>query len=662
MKNFTKQFFTACIVLASLFCGGNAMAQSTFSQVSAYDTIQIEEDTLNWIILNPDSFGFNTAYLTVYYEGDFGANSEFITIYDENNNVIGVTQPYFDGNDCMQDSVTLSFPASLIDAWAADDTIRFTGITTADVNTFCTTNHARVRLDYTFCATGGPFAELTIPATSFCSLDAPVTLTATPAGGTLTGPGVSGNTFDPSTLAPGMYIISYTYTTPGGCVTISDVTVTVSPGAFVTAITADTICPWNTATFSASGTGHIVWYSDAGLTTPVDTGNVFTTPQLMTTTTYYAATTLYDTYFVMDTLTYVDTMVVDHDTYTGDDRGGIAVTLNYVYIVGDDSTVRYDLDLQNPMTFLRTDALVSDLGTGQLYTLYNPATGIPDANSIDSMYVTELRTLNADLTLGTGVITLSDSIPFGWDNGYNYESGIFAGNGFIVLYSSPRSSWYAIDLQDGVVTNLGELSGNPGFYYSENWSVWGIAEFDGVNYSALYRDENTNNIVRRALPAQAPTVMTAFSDISDMASFTYAPWNNRFYMHFEGGSQFNGSSETAVYTTANDSTGPEVGGTTILCPGAATTFVDVCTDIEEQSTATVSVYPNPNNGRFTISLSNMANATLEIVSINGSVVYSEYFAAAQNVKEIDLSAMANGMYFVRVSNNETTVTTKLVKQ
>jgi hypothetical protein len=380
----------------------------------------------------------------------------------------------------------------------------------------------------------------------------------------------------------------------------------------------------------------------------------------MTTTTYYVATTIYDNYFMMNSFSDADSVVVDHDSITGDDRGGIAVTMNYVYVVGDDSTARFDLNLQNPTAYARMDGLVSDLATGQLYTLYNPSTGIPDANFIDSMYVTELRTLNADLTLGSGVITLSDSIPFGWDNNYNYESGIFAGNGFVILFSSPRMSWYVIDLQDGVVTDLGSLA-NPEFYYSETWAVTGVAEFNGTTYSALYRDENSPNVMRRTLPAGTPTVAYAFNDISDMASFTYAPWNNRWYMHFEGGSQFNGSSETAVYATAGDSTGTETNGGTLYCPTAATVFVDICLDVEEHSTSAVNVFPNPNDGQFNISLSNMPNAVIEIVSVDGSLVYSAK-ANGQSSVQVDLSGAAAGVYLVRVTNESNVLTTRLIKQ
>jgi hypothetical protein len=658
MKNLTLKLLT---VSAFVVGGYTAHAQTAFSQTSAYDTIANTPETLTWYIVQPDSAAYGTASLTVYYEGDFGANSEYIEIYDENGGLLGATQPYFDGNDCMQDSVTITFPASLLAAWSVDDTIWFTGVTTGNVDYFCTTNHARVKLDYNFCTNGGPIASMSIPQTEFCSLDAPVTVTTTPAGGTLSGPGISGNTFSAAALAPGSYTINYTYTNAGGCTSDFEIVVEVLPGIFIASVTPDTICPWNTAVLTAEGTGHIVWYADAGLTTPLDSGNTFVTPQLMTTTSYYAATAIYDNYFMITSLTDADSVVVDHDAITGDDRGGIAVTMNYVYIVGDDSTVRYDLDLQNPTSYFRTDGLVSDLATGQLYTLYNPIAGMPDANVIDSMYITELRTLNADLTLGSGVITLSDSIPFGWDNNYNLQSGVFAGNGFVIIFSAPRMSWYVIDLQDGIVTNLG-TSGDPMMNYSETWSAWGVAEFDGTGYSALYRDQNSSDIMRKSLPGGTPVAAYSFTDLSDMASFTYAPWNNRWYMHFEGGSQFNGSSETAVYATASDSTGPETGSSTINCPSMATVTVDICLGTEESAGAAMNVYPNPTEGVFTINMTGLSDATIEVIAVDGSLVYSEKTNGAQSVKEINLSGAAAGVYLVRVTDAANVVTTRLIKQ
>ncbi len=62
----------------------------------------------------------------------------------------------------------------------------------------------------------------------YCSTDVPVTLTGSPAGGTFSGPGISGNTFDPSTAGPGTHTIVYSYTNGNGCSSTSSQQVTVN--------------------------------------------------------------------------------------------------------------------------------------------------------------------------------------------------------------------------------------------------------------------------------------------------------------------------------------------------------------------------------------------------------------------------------------------------
>ena len=61
-----------------------------------------------------------------------------------------------------------------------------------------------------------------------CLTDTIVTLTATPAGGVWSGPGVTGNTFNAATAGTGVKTLSYTVSGTGGCSTTSYVNVTVN--------------------------------------------------------------------------------------------------------------------------------------------------------------------------------------------------------------------------------------------------------------------------------------------------------------------------------------------------------------------------------------------------------------------------------------------------
>lgn len=65
-----------------------------------------------------------------------------------------------------------------------------------------------------------PAISLTVTglAAQYCASDASITLTGTPAGGTFSGPGVSGNSFDPASAGIGSISVVYSYTDPAtGC-------------------------------------------------------------------------------------------------------------------------------------------------------------------------------------------------------------------------------------------------------------------------------------------------------------------------------------------------------------------------------------------------------------------------------------------------------------
>lgn len=78
-----------------------------------------------------------------------------------------------------------------------------------------------------------------LPAVSYsglvatiCTIDAPLNLTGSPAGGVFSGSGINGNIFDPAVSGAGTFDISYTYTNAGGCDTtvIQSIEVTICSG------------------------------------------------------------------------------------------------------------------------------------------------------------------------------------------------------------------------------------------------------------------------------------------------------------------------------------------------------------------------------------------------------------------------------------------------
>jgi hypothetical protein len=75
-----------------------------------------------------------------------------------------------------------------------------------------------------------PIPNVTGSATvnTMCADDASVTLTGSPSGGTWSGPGVTGSSFDPGTAGAGTTILSYSYTDVNGCFDTANVIMTVN--------------------------------------------------------------------------------------------------------------------------------------------------------------------------------------------------------------------------------------------------------------------------------------------------------------------------------------------------------------------------------------------------------------------------------------------------
>jgi hypothetical protein len=79
----------------------------------------------------------------------------------------------------------------------------------------------------------------------------------------------------------------------------------------------------------------------------------------------------------------------------------------------------------------------------------------------------------------------------------------------------------------------------------------------------------------------------------------------------------------------------------------------------------LSVYPNPTNGKFTVSVSNAEalDMTIELVNTTGQVVYrNEVKAAYSYTNDIDASNFAKGVYYLKVNNGSEVKVEKVVVQ
>ncbi|MBI3136522.1 MAG: gliding motility-associated C-terminal domain-containing protein [Bacteroidetes bacterium] len=105
------------------------------------------------------------------------------------------------------------------------------------------------------------------PLADVCENIAPFTLTGgSPAGGTYTGTGVSGSSFDPSIAGPGSHVLTYTYTDGvTSCTNSATSTIVVLVSPTVTAgSSATTVCSGDLVTLNGTGAFSYTW--DNGVT------------------------------------------------------------------------------------------------------------------------------------------------------------------------------------------------------------------------------------------------------------------------------------------------------------------------------------------------------------------------------------------------------------
>ena len=398
----------------------------------------------------------------------------------------------------------------------------------------------------------------------------------------------------------------------------------------------------------------LAWYASMGASSPLEVTDEFLLTNVATSTSYYPsfADMTLETF---NGLNVNDFAAVDHDSYSGDDRGGIAVTKDYLYVVGDNNTVRMRAsDLSELISLPIRDGIFSDLSSGKLYDLYNVS---EDANIYDwgTPYTVEaLAEMDEDLEYTGNMITLSQPIDIN-----NYYNGMFPGSGFLIFYEYQSNEWYHISLTDGTVANIG-TNQSPNLYGSENWSDWGFATINGADTMVYYRDGSSDDIVGMNVNTGEVTVVYSFNDISDMSSITYSPWHSRMYFHHEYESDLiSESDETAGYI-GGDHSGTYIANATSCRSEVEIIAIDCQNSIDELTANTMKVYPNPATESIMVELDEqIGNYELLIYDLSGRIVYSKKSNAL--VQTVDVKKFQSGYYVIKVRTSIFETTRSFIK-
>jgi len=76
------------------------------------------------------------------------------------------------------------------------------------------------------------------------------------------------------------------------------------------------------------------------------------------------------------------------------------------------------------------------------------------------------------------------------------------------------------------------------------------------------------------------------------------------------------------------------------------------------------LYPNPNDGRFTIDFTTLMEAeifTLTIVDLIGKTIYREELSKDESTRQFDLSYLNSGIYVLMIASNQILLTQKIIK-
>ncbi|MDO9185394.1 MAG: T9SS type A sorting domain-containing protein [Bacteroidia bacterium] len=176
--------------------------------------------------------------------------------------------------------------------------------------------------------------------------------------------------------------------------------------------------------------------------------------------------------------------------------------------------------------------------------------------------------------------------------------------------------------------------------------------FQIINYS----HHNTISIQNKILTVRFPNIMLPDSTSNLESSKGFVQYRVKPKPSLPLGTQIQNTAY--IYFDYNP---PIVTNTTI------NEYTQTASIKEIQTNASISVYPNPGNGKFKIQIDNgHDNYQLSIYNILGEKIYTSPLTPLSNWRgaggEVDLSQQPNGIYIVRVNGSKQSLNYRIIKQ
>lgn len=643
-----------------------------------------------------------------------------------------ITYTYTDGNGCTNSTTqnvtvnalpTLAFtglqtqycvnaaPVTLA-ATPAGGTFSGIGVTGTSLNpSVVGVGTTTVTYSYTNAATGCsntisanlnirplPVIGISVPNPNPCINGGTVTLTGSPAGGTFSGPGMTGNVFNPTTAGVGAKVITYTATNSFGCSSSGTTTIqvqalpTVTIGGLSTSYCLPTSQVVALAGFPAGGT-----FSGPGVS-----GNTFnpTAAGLGAKTVTYTYTNQYGCTNSTTANTTVNQTVANFTglatsfclnsapvTLAGTPTGGIFTGAGISGSTFNPATAGVG---GHNITYTVTNAATGCSGTITKYTVvhtlpnvsiqnlpanicinaapYTVITSPATGGTLSGPGITGNQFNAATAGLGTKVITYS----FTNANGCTVTS-----TQQITVQPLPTVSFTGLAGPYCESDPVVQLSGNPaGGTFSGN-GIQGGGKFNPMtaqpgNHTITYTYTSQFGCVNTS--SQPVTVYA--NPVVDLGPDTTICINH--VITLDAGAGFNSykwstgaTTQTIVVDAATLLPGWHHYTVTVTnannCEASDRIRVIVlpCTGIEEPGDVTLlEVYPNPTTGIFNLTIHN-AEATYQMDIYNdlGQIISKETLTTDRSARfnhTVDLSAHPTGMYFLRLQGERSTKVVKVV--
>lgn len=545
-----------------------------------------------------------------------------------------------------------------------------------------------------------PDAELTGLNTQYCSNDLPVTLTTSPAGGTLYGSAITGNTFDPQTAPTGApFPVTYTVTNSFGCAdsVVINVEVIAAPTASITSLDASYCIDANAVELVGSPAGGTFWG-------PGVSNNTFVP--------YYAGAGTHDIYYsvsVGGSCQALDTFTVEvfaSPTVTlGPIDASYCVNATAVTLVGTSAGGTFSGPGVSGTTF--DPAAVGVGGPYIIWYTYTDGNGCVNTDA-QITEVTELPALSwvglqNDYCTNGDFVVLQATPAGGTFSGTGVNANAFypatAGAGVHTLTYTYSVNGCSNTLSTDVVVNeapILTLSNLNASYCANDDLAFIQATPAGGTFSGL---GVVGNVFTPATAgAGGPyTVTYTYTDSvgctnTTSADVTVYPYVNAvinglgrdFYCieddveylfeTFPSGGTLTGAGiSDSTFNPSRAGAGVHTiqyefeNGNGCISYTERTVTVYNCTGIEDiASLGDVSVYPNPTTGMLYISLNNFVgkDLDLELFNMQGQLIHAQHIVGPDNnmTRQLDLSGYAEGVYLVKLRSANSSFVTRVVLQ